>query len=117
MALGYAHPDFLLSELSVSQIDDWKAFDRLCPIDHQLRLELCLAAFQTQIANLAKAIHSKSKSQSKIEDFLPRWDSGINDSKSNNQKIKEALLLFAEQHNKAIERREKRKKVKNGNHC
>lgn len=31
MKLGYAHPSFLLAELTSAQVADWIAFARICP--------------------------------------------------------------------------------------
>lgn len=73
--MGYLHPDFLLQNLTSGQINEWKAYDRLEPIDSSARNEFMLAKLCTLISNIMRSIWGKKGTKMlKITDFYPEWD-------------------------------------------
>ena len=73
MKLGYAHPDYLLDDLSNTQLMEWRAFDAMEPIG-EYRNDYMMGQLTALVYNLAQSIHGKKNSVNeplRTEDFIP----------------------------------------------
>jgi len=89
--------------LTLNQLIEWEAYDRLDPIG-TWRDDFRIAALDTIVTNLAIDIHGKKGSKHKeISDFMPDWSGEGKVKKMQSvEEMKEFLLGFAKKQNKRI---------------
>lgn len=78
LALGYAHPDYLLAELTPLQVAEWQAYDTMEPIG-EYRRDYMEAQILAMIQNIAQSVYSKKGATPRPVspfDFIP-WDTGL----------------------------------------
>lgn len=74
LALGCAHPDYLLSSLSSSQLSEWEAYNKIDPIG-QWRSDFRMANLASVITNIARSLYSKQGTKMSTPlDFMPMWE-------------------------------------------
>lgn len=110
MALGYAHPDYLLEDLSAEQVTEWEAFNRIQPIGAK-RMDFYFSYLMTAIHNIAVGFSgSKDAKQFKMEDFVPNW-TGIEKEEESDvmsaEEMKDFWKSFADVHNKQVDKEQK----------
>lgn len=110
---GAVHPDQLELMMTGDQLVEWEEFDKLEPIG-SYKQDFLFAQLENLIYVLAYAINGKQV-KSKVQDFIPWWltqylndDGGL--GKQSVEQIKQNLLQWARQHNRALDR--KAKKIK-----
>jgi len=100
MKLGFAHPDELLGRLTSTQISEWRAYDRIEPIN---RGEIGWAMLCSVVSNIAISLYGKEgKRYTKPEDFLSMYGHVTKVAKKEQtvEEQKRLLLLIAGIQNK-----------------
>lgn len=78
MALGYPHPDHLLTVLTPAQVAEWQAYNSLEPIG-AYRRDYMEAQILAMIQNIAQAVYAKKGATPKPYlpgDYIP-WNDGV----------------------------------------
>ena len=83
--MGYAHPDYLLDDLSSKQVAEWAAFDRLEPIG-DYRMDYMIGQLTSLVHNLSQQIYVKREERQLLnaEDFIPWFDKKDREQKKDN---------------------------------
>lgn len=77
--LGYAHPDFLLDELTSRQITELIAYDVIDPVG-DWRMDYQTAMLSTVLTNIAKRKAGDNSKPVEIFDFMPKWGEDNDDA-------------------------------------
>ena len=103
--LGFAHPDQLLGQLSSKEITEWRAYDRLEPIDKE---EFGWATLCSVVSNIAISIYGKKGSKyTAPTDFLPEYEntSVVKEKKEQTvEEQKKLLLMIVSIQNKRVKK-------------
>lgn len=93
--MGYAHPDYLLEQLTSSQLSEWEAFDRIDPIG-DWRDEYHFSFLASLITNIAIKINGKEGSKlTNVDDFKFEWGKTEEENQEQLAKqIKEVFMTF-----------------------
>ena len=73
--MGYPHPDYLLEQLTATQLSEWEAYDKLDPIG-KWRDELMIASVCSLITNITRQLHTKKGYKVEFttpDDFIIKW--------------------------------------------
>lgn len=96
------HPDILLDKLTINQLLEWEAYDKIDPIG-KWREDFHMSYLATLITNIARAVHAKKGTQmTEIEDHMPAWGVSEEDKPVKKQTVtemKEILLGIAREQN------------------
>lgn len=92
MALGYAHPNKLLNELSSQEISDWLAFSQIEPIG-EVREDFRNSLLRHEIVALTHAIHGKKGTKPpNFKKFILDWDNVNKEKETQSVDQMKALL-------------------------
>ena len=107
LALGYAHPDDLLNNLTAEQITEWEAFNRIQPIGAR-RFDVYFSHFMTTLHNIAIGFSGNTNAkQFKADDFAPNWTGIIEEEKGMSvEEQKQFWIDFAALQNKRVREQE-----------
>jgi hypothetical protein len=104
LALGYKHPDFLLSQLSSRQIAEWLAYNSIEPIG-EMRGDLQAGIVASAVFN-----SKRTKEDQKVfspYDFIPDYDkepgSKAEPKKQSTEQMKAQLMALARVVNKNLQ--------------
>lgn len=77
MALGYPHPDYLLDDLTVDQVSEWRAYNQLEPVG-EYRRDYMEGQILAMIQNIAQSVYGKKgkRRTSQPEDYIP-WGADL----------------------------------------
>jgi hypothetical protein len=102
----------LLDYLSSRQISEWEAVDKIDPIG-KWRDDYNFAALEALIMSVVLQLYGKkgrTHKQLHPADFIPDWaGDGESLKKADPEELKRKLLQWAAEHNKQVERKEKKK--------
>jgi len=114
------HPDYILEDLTLDQLNEWEAYNRIQPIG-SWRQEFAIAQLTSIVTNLALSIYSKKGRQPKYttpEDFIPDWtgiDWGEEINIQSTEEMKGFLMQLASiKHPKIDKKRNKDRPPKKG---
>ena len=113
LELGYPHPDYLLEDLTASQLAEWEAFDKIDPIG-SFRADYRMAQICSTNTNLAIQVN-KGKKNVKLTtamDFMPDYSGELKEKRNKPQSVEEMkriLLGMVDVQNSKI--RKERKKL------
>lgn len=101
----------MLDTLTADQIIEWQAYDRLDPIG-SFRHDFLMALLISKITNIVNSIYCKKNQPPTLTsplDFLPDWSGEKKVAQQKKQtpaEIRDAMMSFANSHNKVIEKAE-----------
>jgi len=92
----------LLKELTSTQLAEWEAYDKIDPIG-EWRSDFRISYLTWIVTNLAIQIHGKKGAeQTKIDDFILKWDAGEKEEKVQTvEDMRNVLLGIAARQNKS----------------
>ena len=113
--LGYPHPDYLLDQLTSSQLSEWMVYDTIDPIG-KWRDDMRASFISSVVTNAVReAIHGSKAKLTDITDFWIEWDEEkrkqLELSKRRIQTVEEQksiLLQIANMQNKHIAQENKK---------
>lgn len=107
LKIGVLHPDYLCEVLTIRQLNEWRAYNELSPIE-EWREDYRFASLESLIMNIALTMSSKKGHKPKLTkplDYLLDWSGR---KKKKNEKVpqetlREKLMAWARSHNKKID--------------
>ena len=121
LALGFAHPDYLLQELTSNQLSEWEAYDKLDPINNNWRQDLNTAKLSSLIINIVNALyHDPKKGEPDVStpiNFMPIWDDETEEQRKAIQErqtpeqMRDYMLEFARVQNARVNREQRMKRT------
>jgi hypothetical protein len=91
LALGIAHPDILLGQISARQLNEWLAYDSIDPIG-SWRADLRAGIIASTVANA----HIAKGKRTKPQDFMPKFQKPeIRRTQTSNEKLELARQIAA----------------------